>query len=164
MNFASSCTQTLLLHWFLCHSYTEANVRFNKHNVDGKSYILDPSWIVDNGMNGRDILPSSFLKKLADSKNPNALSQSSYVIPDSSVHIYDDEKNSGIVYDISYSFYTNTSMNLFLICIVKVITNLFISYRIYNVSRNFGHGIDWFRFHDIHHPRRHFGKTFHTKF
>ena len=111
-------------------------------------------------MNGRDIRPSSFLKKHADSKNSNALSQSSYVIPDSSVHIHDDEKYSGIVYDISYSFYTN----IFLICIVKVITNLLISYRIYNVSRNFGHGIDWFRFHDIHHPRRHFGKTFHTKF
>ena len=116
MNFASTYTQTLVLHWFLCHSCMEANVRYNKHNVDGKSYILDPSWIVDNGMNGRDILPSSFLKKLADSKNPNALSQSSYVIPDSSVHIYDDEKNSGIVYDISYTLYNNINITFDLNC------------------------------------------------
>ena len=110
MNFASSCIQTLLLHWLLCHSWIEANERYNKHNVDGKSYILDPSWIVDNGMNGRDILPSSFLKKHADSKISNDLSQSSYGIQDSSIRIHDDEKYSGIVYDISYTLYTNTSI------------------------------------------------------
>ena len=116
MNFASSCLRTLLFHWFLCHSYTEANVRYNKHNVDGKSYILDPSWIVDNGMNGRDIMPGSFLKKHADSKNSNSLSQSSYVIPDSSVLIQDDEKYSGFAYDISYTLYTNTSITFDLYC------------------------------------------------
>ena len=113
MNFASSCLRTLLLHWFLCHSYTEANVSYNKHNVDGKSYILDPSWIVENGMNGRDIMPDSFLKKHADSKNSNALSQSSYVIPDSSLHIQDGEKYSGIVYDISYTLYTDITFDLY---------------------------------------------------
>ena len=110
MNFASSCIQTLLLHWLLCHSWIEANERYNKHNVDGKSYILDPSWIVDNGMNGRNILPGSFLKKHADSKNSNALSQFSYVMPESSVHIHDDEKYSGIVYDLSYTLYTYNSI------------------------------------------------------
>ena len=77
--------QLFVISSVLINIHCEATIRYNKHNLDGKSYILDPSWIINNDLNGNDILTTSLLKKHADSKYSNEFD------------IYHDEDHSGII-------------------------------------------------------------------
>ena len=118
----------LLNHIVLYCAHAEGTIRYNKHNWDGKSYILDPSWIIDNGLNGNDILPSSFLKKHADSRKSNSLTRPSYLTTDS-IH-YNDNESSGII-PLDTTCFRNVNQNIFCKNTLEIrIMNLFFLNRI----------------------------------
>ena len=77
--------------------YSEGSKRHSHLNWNEKSYILDPSWIIDNGLTGKDILPSSFLKKNTDTNEVDALSQSSYITQEFFLQSPHDDEHSGII-------------------------------------------------------------------
>ena len=78
-------------------TYSEGSMRHNQPNWNTKSYILDPSWIIDDGLSGNDVLSSSFLKKHADTDTLDALSHSPYDTTDSYLQSHHDTEYSGII-------------------------------------------------------------------
>ena len=79
------------------NTHSEGSMRHNQPNWNTKSYILDPSWIIDDGLSGNDVLPSSFLKKHADTNKLDELSQSPYDTTDSYLQSQHDNEYSGII-------------------------------------------------------------------
>ena len=72
-------------------------MRHNQPKWNTKSYVLDPSWIIDDGLSKNDVLSSSFLKKHADTNKLDTLSQSPYDTTDSYLQSQHDDEYSGII-------------------------------------------------------------------
>ena len=69
----------------------------NNGHKHGKSYNLDPSWIINNGLDGENIHQSSFLQRNSHSnrKSWDATSHSSYYGVDASLYGEQDNEYQG---------------------------------------------------------------------